>query len=81
MIATCTTCIYMYSKCIHMIQMCACLDNVFLYTSAFMTAENGQQLVVGDEEEAGKGVPLGVEVVVEALLTALQPVLYGLQVL
>ena len=46
-----------------------------------MAAEDGEELVVGDEEEAGEGVPLGVQVVVEALLAALQAGVDHLQVL
>ena len=57
------------------------LDHVLLDTGALMAAEDGEQLVVRDEEEAGKGISLGVEVVVEALLAALQTGVDHLQVL
>ena len=57
------------------------LDHVLLDARALVAAKNGEQLVVRDEEEAGEGVPLGVQVVVEALLAALQASVDHLQVL
>ena len=57
--------------CIYLCVWVTCLDHVFLYTSALVAAQNGEQFVVRNEEKARKGVPLGVQVVVETLLTSL----------
>ena len=46
-----------------------------------MAPEDREQLIVRDEEESREGVPLGVQVVIEALLTSLQSVLNRLEVL
>ena len=57
------------------------LNHVFLHARGLAAAEDGEQLVVGDEEESREGVPLGVQVVVETLLALLQAGADHLQVL
>lgn len=57
------------------------LDHVFLYTGALMAPEDREQLIVRDEEKSREGVPLGVQVVIETLLTSLQSILNRLEVL
>ena len=56
------------------------LDDMLLHAAGITAAQNAQQLVVRDEEEARKGVALRVQVVVQTLLTLLQPVHDRLQV-
>ena len=46
-----------------------------------MAAQDGQQFIIRDEEEARKSIPLGVQVVIKALLAALQSQVDHLQVL
>ena len=49
------------------------LDHVFLDTGALMAAQDGEQLIIRNEEEPREGISLGVQVVIETLLAALQP--------
>lgn len=56
------------------------LDHVLLDAEWVAAAQDAEQLVIGDEEEAGEGVALGVQVVVEALLALLQALADVLQV-
>ena len=46
-----------------------------------MAAQDGEQLIIRNEEEPREGISLGVQVVIEAFLAALQPRVYHLQVL
>lgn len=57
------------------------LDHVFLDTGALMAAQDGEQFIIRNEEEPREGISLGVQVVIEALLAALQPRVDHLQVL
>lgn len=49
------------------------LDHVLLHTLGVGVAQNGQELIVGDEEETRKGVSLSVQVIVQRFLAFLQP--------
>jgi len=53
---------------------------VLLYAVRVATSQNAQQLVVRDEEKARERVALGVQIVVERLLTALETLRECLQV-
>ena len=57
------------------------LNHVLLHTCALMTPENGEQFVVGYEEKSRESIPLRVQVVIEALLAPLQPIVNGLEIL
>ena len=46
-----------------------------------MAAEDREKLVIRDEEEPRKSIPLGVQVVIKALLAPFQSIMYGLEVL
>ena len=60
---------------------CTYFYHVFLNTGALVAAEDWEELVIWYEEEAREGVPLGVKVVVEALLAPLQSSAEHLKVL
>lgn len=47
---------------------------MLLHTAALTAAQNGEQLVCRDEEEAREYPPLGVQIVIEGLLASLQTV-------
>lgn len=46
-----------------------------------MAAEDREQFIIRDEEESRKSIPLGVQIVVKALLAPFQSIMYGLEVL
>ena len=50
------------------------LNHVLLDTLRIMASENGQQFIVGYEEESWKCVPLGIKIIVQAFLAFLQAV-------
>ena len=54
---------------------------MLLHTLTAGAAQNGQELVIGDEEEPGEGIPLSVQVVVQRLLAVLKSLAQSLQVL
>lgn len=56
------------------------LDHVLLHAERVAVPQDAEQLVVRDEEEPGEGVPLGVQVVVQALLAPLQALADALEV-
>lgn len=56
------------------------LDHVLLDAERVAVPQDAEQLVVGNEEEPGEGVPLGIQVVVQALLALLQALADVLQV-
>eukprot|EP00968_Pinguiococcus_pyrenoidosus_P001317 scaffold58_cov256-Pinguiococcus_pyrenoidosus.AAC.12 len=55
------------------------LEHVDLNAGGVAGAQHGEQLIVGDEEEAREGVPLGVQVVAQGLLALVEAVAQALQ--
>jgi hypothetical protein len=44
-------------------------------------SQNGEELIIGNEEESGEGISFGLQVVIEGLLTSIQSIYQGLEII